>query len=120
MSLSDSRLEVNGRSWPSSANASSKDYDVVYIGREGRTLTNLMMVMNGSRFYSYDSVTETCRLETANVNRDLMKRYHLIEKAKDASIVGIVVGTLAVSNYLSIHNRLKQLIKKAGECWTEV
>lgn len=109
-------VAVNGRSWNTkSTSQKCKDYDVLYIGGEGRTLTNLMMVMNGSRFHSYNPVTNSCRQETVNVNKALMKRLYLIEKAKDANIVGIVVGTLAVSNFLLIHNHLKELIKKAGE-----
>ena len=92
-----------------------KDLNVIYVGAESRTLTNLMMVMNTSRFYSYNPSTCTARLETIQVNKALMKRFYLIEKAKDANIIGIVVGTLSVANYLSIHNRLKDLIKKAGK-----
>ena len=107
-------LVVNGRSWICAAGDNISDYDVIYIGNEGRTLTNLMLVMNSSKFYSYNPKDNTCREETLDVNRALMKRMYMIEKAKDANIVGIVVGTLAVSNYLHIHNRLKKLIKNAG------
>lgn len=113
-SIEGLRLEVNGRSWSSQPDSDIKDYDVIYIGGEGRTLTNLMMILNGSRFYSYNPVSQICRIETSNVNKDLMKRFYLIERAKDANIIGIVVGTLAVSNYLAMHSRLKELIKKAG------
>lgn len=109
------RLEINGRSWRKVDSAHSmKDYDVIYIGSESRTLTNLMMVMNTSKFFSYNPLTSTGRVETVKVNKALMKRFYLIEKAKDANIIGIVVGTLAVANYLTIHNRLRELIKKAG------
>ena len=79
-----------------------KDLNVIYVGAESRTLTNLMMVMNTSRFYSYNPSNCTARLETIQVNKALMKRFYLI-------------GTLSVANYLSIHNRLKDLIKKAGK-----
>lgn len=111
-----SRIEVNGRSWQKiDSSHTHKDYDVLYIGAEGRTLTNLMMVMNNSQFYSYNPQTKSHRQETLQVNKSLMKRFYLVEKAKDANIIGIVVGTLAVSNYLAVHDRLRQLIKKAGK-----
>lgn len=44
-----------------------------------------------------------------------MRRYYLIEKAKDANIVGILVGTLGVLNYLSAIDHLKRLIRAAGK-----
>ncbi|XP_067932326.1 2-(3-amino-3-carboxypropyl)histidine synthase subunit 2-like [Watersipora subatra] len=108
------RLEVNGRSWSSTTGAKPSDYDVLYIGEEGRTLNNLMLIMNGSKFFSYNPSRRESRQETASVNKALMKRMFLIEKAKVANIIGIIVGTLAVADYLSIHKRLKELIKKAG------
>jgi diphthamide biosynthesis protein 2 len=36
------------------------------------------------------------RKESVQVNRMLMKRYFLVQKAKDADTIGIVVGTLGV------------------------
>lgn len=40
------------------------------------------------------------RQESVQVNRMLMKRYFLVQKAKDADTIGIVVGTLGVGNDL--------------------
>uniref|UniRef100_A0A4W5N5S4 Diphthamide biosynthesis 2 n=1 Tax=Hucho hucho TaxID=62062 RepID=A0A4W5N5S4_9TELE len=45
----------------------------------------------------------------------LMKRYYAIERAKDASVVGILVGTLGVENYLTIIEQLKETIHRAGK-----
>lgn len=39
----------------------------------------------------------------------LRRRYFLIEKIKDSSTVGIVIGTLGVKNYLKAIERLKKL-----------
>lgn len=44
-----------------------------------------------------------------------MRRYYMVEKAKDVRIVGIVVGILGVVNYLNIINRFKVMIKKVGK-----
>lgn len=44
-----------------------------------------------------------------------MKRYYAIERAKDANVVGILVGTLGVADYLSIIEQLKETIKRAGK-----
>ncbi len=36
------------------------------------------------------------RRETLTVNRTLLRRYYLVEKTKDADIIGILAGTLGV------------------------
>lgn len=39
-----------------------------------------------------------------------MRRYAAVEKAKDADVIGIVVGTLGVSSYLPLISQLRKLI----------
>lgn len=91
------------------------DYAVFYIGEEGLTLTNLVYNFRSKTFCTYNPISRIGCQESFNVNRMLMKRFYLIEKAKDANIVGILIGTLGVSKYRHILERLKQLIKKAGK-----
>lgn len=91
------------------------EYSMFYIGGESLTLTNLIYNFPHCQFFSYDPSAKQGRKENVNVNKMLMKRYYMIEIAKDARIVGILVGTLAVANYMDILNRLKVLIKKAGK-----
>ena len=56
--------------------------------------------------------TEACR-------RNVRKRNHSIERAKDSNIVGIVVGTLGVSGYLSVVSKLREMIESSGRtCYT--
>ncbi|MCH94572.1 diphthamide biosynthesis protein 2-like, partial [Trifolium medium] len=47
--------------------------------------------------------------------RILKRRYYLVERAKDANIVGILVGTLGVAGYLHIINQMMELITAAGK-----
>ncbi|XP_071118174.1 2-(3-amino-3-carboxypropyl)histidine synthase subunit 2-like [Haliotis cracherodii] len=91
------------------------NYSIFYLGGESLALTNLMMNFTKCAFYTYDPESCIGRRETLNVNKALMKRYYMIERVKDASIVGIVAGTLGVANYLEVINRLKKLIKIAGK-----
>ncbi|KAA0723521.1 2-(3-amino-3-carboxypropyl)histidine synthase subunit 2 [Triplophysa tibetana] len=91
------------------------DYSMFYIGQEGLTLTNFMMTWNRCSFSSFDPITCTGRVESININKALMKRYYAVERAKDASVVGIMVGTLGVANYLTIIDQLKDIIHKAGK-----
>ena len=77
-------------------------YTIVYLGQESLVLSNLLLLWNQCKIYSFNPLTNSCRLEGLASNRALMKRYYLVEKAKDARIIGIVVGTLGVANYLEV------------------
>lgn len=48
------------------------------------------------QMFTCDPRSGALRREEARVNRTLARRYYLMEKAKNAAIVGIVVGTLGV------------------------
>ncbi|XP_054707960.1 2-(3-amino-3-carboxypropyl)histidine synthase subunit 2-like [Uloborus diversus] len=96
-------------------NQSILDYAMFYIGLQNPTLMNLMLSLNQCKFYSYHPKNKKYQAETLDVNKYLRKRYYYIEKAKDANIIGILVGTLGVSNYLDIIKHLKSLIKCAGK-----
>ncbi|KAI8509022.1 Diphthamide biosynthesis protein 2 [Branchiostoma belcheri] len=104
-----------GRTFSLQADTELDSYSIFYIGEESLTLTNLMMAYNRCTFYSYNPEEKKCRKETLNVNKALMKRYYMVEKAKEANVVGIVAGTLGVSDYLTMINNLKEVIKKAGK-----
>ncbi|XP_046859300.1 2-(3-amino-3-carboxypropyl)histidine synthase subunit 2-like [Xenia sp. Carnegie-2017] len=104
-----------GREFNLEDGCSVDDYVVFYIGKESLTLTNHMMTLNKCEFYSYDPEMSTCRKETLNVNRHLMKRYYLIEKAKDAQTVGILVATIGIVNSLQILKRIKTILRKCGK-----
>lgn len=86
-----------------------------YVGQEGAALRNFMMTWNRCSFCSFDPITSTGRTESVSINRALMKRYYAIERAKDASVVGILVGTLGVADYLTILQQLKETIGRAGK-----
>ena len=92
------------------------EYTVIFIGDPScPALINLMLTVNKSSFYTYNPAISIFQSETINVNKALMKRYYLIEKLKDANIIGIVVGTLGVANYKDIMEQVKSLVKLAGK-----
>eukprot|EP00898_Chlorokybus_atmophyticus_P001499 jgi/Chlat1/234/Chrsp1S03135 len=66
-------------------------------------------------FAMYDPSSRQLRSHEAQQSKALMRRYYLVEKAKDANIVGIVVGTLGVAGYLQAVQRLRSLIEQAGK-----
>lgn len=87
-------------------------YSIFFIGQEGLLLTNLMFSFPKSPLFFYNTVLKEVCQETL-INKKLMRRYYMIERIKDANIIGIVVGTLGVSDYLQCVHRMESIIKKA-------
>ena len=106
-----------GRSYSLPKNLS--DYKIVYIGGESLALNNFIMKFNRIAIFSYEPTTKTMVRQGVNVNKLLMKRFYLIEKAKDASIVGIIIGTLGVARHKEMLTRMQKVLKTAGKkCYT--
>ena len=108
-------VTVGGRHCNLPDSSAIETWAVLYIGEEGVTLTNLMYSLNRCTFYTYSPKTLKLRKETLDVNKELRKRYYLVEKAKDAQLIGILVATLGVANYLDVIERIKRLITSAGK-----
>ncbi|KFP95768.1 Diphthamide biosynthesis protein 2, partial [Leptosomus discolor] len=86
-----------------------------YVGAEGLALTSFMLTWNCCPFSSFDPTTGCGRRETLNVNRALMQRLYLVERARNARVVGILVGTLGVAGYLAVLQHLRELLRRAGK-----
>ena len=91
------------------------NYLILFVGGETLLLRNLVFKFNRNKVLSYNPRVGEIRLENKTVNRSLMKRFYLIEKAKDACIVGIILGTLGVSRYRECVARLKKVLKHSGK-----
>lgn len=85
-----------GRTYDLPEDAQIEDYTIFYVGDESPTLSNIMMTHSKCEVYSYNPEKKQGRLESAQVNKALMRRYFLVQKAKDADVIGIAVGTLGV------------------------
>ncbi|KAI7831075.1 putative diphthamide synthesis protein-domain-containing protein [Kickxella alabastrina] len=114
---SDVSLETTGitpgRSWDLAAGKSLSDYTILYLGSEGATLTNLMLTARAQCVFSYNAQTHCLREESATANRHLSRRYFAVQRAKDADVIGIVVGTVAATRYIAVLQQLKQMVKRA-------
>ncbi|KAG8215726.1 putative diphthamide synthesis protein-domain-containing protein [Butyriboletus roseoflavus] len=86
---------------------------IIYIGEESLTLTNLLMTHSSSRVYSYNPITKSSRVESERTNRLLMRRFTAVQKARDADVFGILVGTLGVASYLPLISHLRKILAKA-------
>ncbi|BGP08710.1 Diphthamide biosynthesis protein 2 [Rhodotorula toruloides] len=89
---------------------SIEDCVLFWIGPESLALSNVLLTHGRCRVWSYDPTTRHARLESGRTNRMLMRRYATVEKAKDADVIGILVGTLGVAAYLPLITHLRQLI----------
>ncbi|EPZ34132.1 Diphthamide synthesis DHP2, eukaryotic domain-containing protein [Rozella allomycis CSF55] len=89
------------------------DYSILYVGSKDLHQLSIMSIHCHSQFY----ILEGKQFVEQSIynNSMLRKRFHLIEKAKNANIIGIVVGTLAVSSYLDVLEKVKKLIKSSGK-----
>ncbi|KAI8911647.1 putative diphthamide synthesis protein-domain-containing protein [Gorgonomyces haynaldii] len=89
------------------------DLTVFYFGPSSLTLTHVLMSFPQSNVLHYDPESHSLANPTVG-NRLLMRRYALVQKAKDAHVIGIVCGTLGVASYLGVVNVLKRLILSTG------
>lgn len=62
-------------------------------------------------FFICDPKTAYSIEEASCDSKILKRRYFLSEKIKDSTTIGIIIGTLAVQNYLKVLDRIKTLIK---------
>ncbi|XP_076062733.1 2-(3-amino-3-carboxypropyl)histidine synthase subunit 2-like [Oratosquilla oratoria] len=88
-----------------------KDYHFIYLGPSTSTLTCLATKFSESTFYHV--IPENGEVSMTSGLKSVMVRSGKIEKIRDAAIIGILVGTLGVSDYRSIIRRLKDVIKAA-------
>ncbi|XP_077227933.1 diphthamide synthesis DPH2 family protein [Tasmannia lanceolata] len=92
-----------------------KDYLLFWIGSDNPAFANVVLTFNDCEIVRYDAVENSLVKDLSHQKRILKRRYYLVEKAKDANIVGILVGTLGVAGYLHMIGQMKELIKAAGK-----
>ncbi|KAI0665615.1 diphthamide biosynthesis protein [Trametes maxima] len=93
--------------------AAPEESVILYVGGESLALTNLLLTHGSYEVFSYDPKSRMTRLESGRTNKLLMRRYAVVQKARDADVIGILVGTLGVANYLPLIAHLRDIIKKA-------
>ncbi|KAF5319467.1 hypothetical protein D9619_008779 [Psilocybe cf. subviscida] len=112
------RVETSPRSPNPESDASAegdvqlKHTAIFYIGGESLGLTNLLMTNSGREVYTFDPRTGRAVLASAVTNRLLMRRYATVQKARDADVFGILVGTLGVASYLPLISHIRKLLAR--------
>ncbi|XP_069363496.1 2-(3-amino-3-carboxypropyl)histidine synthase subunit 2 [Maniola hyperantus] len=90
-----------------------KDCSCVYVGSRGQTLFNFTISIPACKWYLLDPDESkiSCSEETTWSKR----RRYLVEKCKDANVIGILVCKLAGDQTKHIISRMKQLCKVNGK-----
>ncbi|KAG1744907.1 putative diphthamide synthesis protein-domain-containing protein [Suillus paluster] len=86
---------------------------IAYIGGESLNLTNLLMTHSQCEAYAYDPSTRSARLQSHRTNKLLMRRFAMVQRARDADVFGILVGTLGVTSYLPLIAHVRKLLARA-------
>ncbi|CAA6660322.1 unnamed protein product [Spirodela intermedia] len=114
-SNASSSYTLGGLTWGIPADHRIEQYLLFWIGSDNPAFTNVMLMFNSCETVRYDA-KENCLVKDRNLHRKILnRRYYLVEKAKDANIVGILVGTLGIAGYLNMVQQMKKLIEKAGK-----
>lgn len=106
---------IGGLVWSLEEGRSMEDYSVFWIGPDNSAFANVVLTFNSCEIVRYDASENQLLTDTSQQRRILKRRYYLVEKAKDAGIVGILVGTLGVAGYLNMIHQIKEMITKAGK-----
>jgi diphthamide biosynthesis protein 2 len=89
---------------------------IYYIGTEGPRLVRLAMRYSNHPFLVFDPNDSIGAVVPAmeKAARMVQKRYFQVQKAKDASIFGILIGTLSVARYRDMLERVRLLLRRMG------
>ena len=106
------------RTFPVDLINSENSYSFYYIGSKDSFLNPFLFYFNKNKFYHFNpkNVKPNQSAEVilfAKTNRELMRRYYLIEKARDAGIFGILIGTMSVAKYKEAIDHVSNLLRQA-------
>ncbi|GAB2300274.1 hypothetical protein Dimus_034309 [Dionaea muscipula] len=106
---------IGGLSWSLPVGHKLEDFLLFWIGADNAAFTNVVLRFNTCQIIRYDAAKNYIGTDLSQQRRILKRRYFLVEKAKDANMVGVLVGTLGVAGYLHMIHQMKELITKAGK-----
>ncbi|KAL8171259.1 hypothetical protein V2J09_023063 [Rumex salicifolius] len=108
-------FSIGGLIWELPKHKKMEDYVLFWVGSDNAAFANILLTFNRCEIVRYDVAGNCLFTDFTPQTRVLKRRYYLVEKAKDANIVGILVGTLGVAGYLHMIHQIKQLIMSSGK-----
>ncbi|XP_061991126.1 uncharacterized protein LOC133709410 [Rosa rugosa] len=113
--VSGNVYRIGGLVWELPEGCKMEDYLLFWIGSDNSAFANIVLTYSGCEIVRYDASECSMVTDLSQQRRILKRRYYLMEKAKDANIVAILVGTLGVAGYLNMIHQMKELITAAGK-----
>jgi diphthamide biosynthesis protein 2 len=89
-----------------------------FIGEDSTQLAQIIMDFNSHQFVIFSHLRnelDESSDSASRINRILKRRYYLVQLAKEAQVIGIIVATVSVENYLTILAYVKKLIVDTGK-----
>ncbi|CAK9797306.1 2-(3-amino-3-carboxypropyl)histidine synthase subunit 2 [Anthophora quadrimaculata] len=104
---------ILGRCFKLSKEYNIEDYTAFFLGNDGKTFATLTVTIPAKQWYYFEDnkVVEYGIVITPWLKR----RRFLVEKLKDAKVVGIVVATLGIKGYLEIITMIKHILKEKNK-----
>jgi diphthamide biosynthesis protein 2 len=108
------RQAAAGLVWQAPDDADASQQTLLWLGPDDvPALTQLQLTFCTARWVVHDPARGSwVEGLPAAVSATLRRRYFLVEKARNASIVGILVGTLGVAGYLDAVEAVRRLARK--------
>ena len=91
---------------------------VIYVGPPGTRFTRVAMRYNRCKFAFINPLNMILSSGQQNILQAtalLTKRYFLVERIRESSIIGVLVGTMAVGRFRDALQRVKNLIRAANK-----
>ncbi|XP_012137952.1 diphthamide biosynthesis 2 [Megachile rotundata] len=108
-----SPISILGRSFKLEEECKIEDYIAFFLGSDGKTFAALALTIPVKNWYYYENNTI---IEYEALNTPWLKRRRfLVEKLKDAKVVGIVVATLGIKDYLKVITMMKDILKQKNK-----
>ncbi|KAL5718444.1 hypothetical protein ACHQM5_011345 [Ranunculus cassubicifolius] len=114
-SLAGNKYSIGGLTWELPEGRSIEEYMIFWIGSDNAAFANVVLTFNSNEIVRYDPIKNHLVKDSLQQQKILRRRYFLVEKAKDANIIGILVGTLGVAGYRHMIQQMKDLIVGAGK-----
>lgn len=110
---SSSSTTILGRNFNLEEGYKVEEYEAFFLGSDGKTFATLATTIPARRWYYFEnnSIIEYEALNTPWLKR----RRFLIEKLKDAKVIGIVVATLGIKDYLKVITTIKSILKEKNK-----
>ena len=96
----------------------TEDWKILFVGKSEKFLLLLALTCPSAQAHLvFDPASDESGLEESSISvkRALMKRFYLIERTRDASRIGILVGTLGVTRYRNVIDHVKGIVKDSGK-----